>query len=78
MCEDAEEVRDEEGGEDERGDDPGGEALDEPVDLPGPALDSAEGDEVGGGGEAADPVIDDADERIWSHESLAQMKMVPE
>jgi len=32
--EDANEVRDKEGGEEERGDDPCGEALDEPVDLP--------------------------------------------
>ena len=67
--EDAEEIRDEEGGEDDWRDDPGGEALDKPVDLPRPALDAAEGDEVGGGGETADPVIDDADERIGSHEA---------
>ncbi len=60
LAEDAEEVGDEEAAEDEGRDDPGGEALDEPVDLPRPALDAAEGDEVGGRGEAADPVIDDA------------------
>ncbi len=67
LVEDAEEIGDEEGAEDERSDDPGGEALDEPVDLPRPALDAAEGDEVGGGGEAADPVEDDAEKRIWTH-----------
>ncbi len=66
---DGEEVRDEDAGEEGGGDDPGGETLDEPVDLPRPALDAAEGDEVCGGGETADPVIDDADKRIRSHES---------
>ncbi len=65
----AKEVRDEDAGEEGGGDDPGGEALDEPVDLPRPALDAAEGDEVGCGGETADPVKDDADKRIRSHES---------
>lgn len=69
LAEDAEEVGDEDGGEDDGGYDPRGEALDEPIDLPRPALDAAEGNEVGGGGEAADPVIDDTDERIWSHEA---------
>jgi len=65
-AEDAEEVWDEEAGEYDGRDDPRGEALDKPVDLPRPTLDGAEGDEVGGGGEAADPVKDDADERIRS------------
>ena len=65
--ENAEDVRDEDVCENDGGDDPCGEALDEPVDLPRPALDSTEGDEVGGGGEAANPVIDDADKRIGSH-----------
>ena len=40
--------------------DPCGEALNDPVDLPRPALDSAEWNEVSGGAEAADPVEDDA------------------
>ena len=57
---DAEEVRDEDGGEDDGRDDPCGEALDDPVDLPRPAPDATEGDEVRGGGETADPVEDDA------------------
>ena len=65
--EDAEEVGDEQRGEDDRREDPCGEALDEPVDLPRPALDAAEGDEVGGGGETSNPVEDDAEKRIWSH-----------
>ena len=64
---DAEEVGDEEGGEDDGGDDPCGEALDEPVDLPRPAPDAAEGNEVGGGCETADPVKDDSEKRIWPH-----------
>ena len=45
-------------------------ALNEPVDLPRPALDSAKGNEVGGGGEAANPVIKNADKRIRSHIAL--------
>jgi hypothetical protein len=60
-------VRNEEEGHHGRGDDPGGEALDDPVDLPGPALDLAEWDEVGGGGEAPDQVVDDAEKEIGSH-----------
>ena len=66
---DAEEVWNQKACKDERRDDPRGEALDEPVDLPGPALDAAEGDEVGSGGEAPNPVKDDADKRIRSHEA---------
>jgi len=65
--EDAEDVGDEQPGEDDGRDDPCGEALDEPVNLPRPALDAAEGDEVGGGGETSNPVKDDAEKRIWSH-----------
>lgn len=68
--EDAEEIGDEERGEDHRRDEPGCYSLNEPVDLPGPAFDATEGDEVGSGSEAADPVIDDANKRIWSHASL--------
>lgn len=64
---DAPHVGDEDAGQQGGRDDPGGEALDDPVDLPGPALDLAEGDEVGGGGEAADQVVDDSDERIGNH-----------
>ena len=60
FAKDVDDVGDEDEGEDERGDDPRGETLDEPVDLPRPAPDATEGDEVGGGGETADPVIDDA------------------
>ena len=66
---DARKVGNEDVSEDDGRDDPGGKALDEPVDLPRPALDGAEGNEVSGGGEAADPVIDDADKRIGSHET---------
>lgn len=73
---DAERVRDEDAGEDDGRDDPGGEALDEPVDFPRPALNAAEGDEVGGGGEAADPVEDDADERIGSHVSSCWVEVM--
>src|SRR5207248_1831401 len=64
---DVEDVWDEDVGEDDRRDDPCGEALDEPVNLPRPALDAAEGDEVGGGGETSNPVKDNAEKRIWSH-----------
>ena len=60
FAKDVDDVGDEDEGEGERGDDPRGETLDEPVDLPRPTPDATEGDEVGGGGEAADPVIDDA------------------
>ena len=67
--ENAEEVWDEDPCEDDWRDDPCGETLNEPVDLPRPALDAAERDEVGGGGEASNPVKDDAKKRIWSHES---------
>src|ERR1700734_1512814 len=49
LMDDAEEVGDEDGAEEGGRDDPRCEALDEPVDLPRPALDAAEGDEVGGG-----------------------------
>src|ERR1700733_1051673 len=66
LMDDTEEIGDEDGAEKGGRDDPRGEALDEPVDLPRPALDAAEGDEVGGGGETSDPVIDDADKRIRS------------
>jgi len=62
-------VRHEDRCEDDGCDDPRGETLDEPVDLPRPALDAAEGDEVSGGGEASNPVKDDAKKRVWSHES---------
>jgi len=57
-------------GHDQRGDDPRGDALDDPVDLKRPAPDAAERDEVGGGGEAPDPVVQDAYEWIGSHVSL--------
>jgi hypothetical protein len=63
------EMGDEQAGEDGRGDDPGGEALDDPVDLPRPALDAAEGDKVGGGAEAADPMEDYAEKRIGSQDA---------
>ena len=61
--------------EDDWRDDPGGEALNEPVDLPGPALDASEGNEVRSGGKATDPVIDDADKWIWSHAVLVGILM---
>jgi len=67
--EDSEGVGDEDPGEDDGCDDPCGEALDEPIDLPRPALDAAEGDEIGGGGESSDPVKDDTKKRIRSHEA---------
>lgn len=73
---DAREVGHEDISENHRSDDPGGKALDEPVDLPRPALDGAEGNEVGGGGEAADPVINDADKRIGSHAGLVDGAMI--
>lgn len=73
---DAGEVGDEDVGEDYGRDYPGGEALNEPVDLPRPALDGAEGDEVRGGGETADPVINDADKRIGSHAGLVDGAMI--
>ena len=61
------EVWNEETGENDGCEDPCGEALGKPVDFPWPALDAAERDEVRGRCKAADPVIDDADEWIWSH-----------
>jgi hypothetical protein len=69
LMDDAEEVGDKDGTENNGRDDPCGEALDEPVNLPRPTLDAAEGDEVGSGGEPSDPVKDDADKRIRSHEA---------
>ena len=48
----------------ERRDDPGGESLHDPIDLKRPALDAAKRDKVGGRGEAADPVIDDAEKGV--------------
>jgi hypothetical protein len=63
------EVGDKDAGEQRGRDDPCGEALDDPVDLPRPALDAAEWDEVGGGAEAADPVEDDAEKRIGSQDA---------
>src|ERR1700689_2668748 len=44
-------------GENNRRDNPCREALNQPIDLPGPALDTAKGDEVRRGGESSDPVI---------------------
>jgi hypothetical protein len=55
--EDAGEVWNEQAGEKDRSDDSGGKALDEPVDLPGPALDAAEREEIRRGRQAPDPVI---------------------
>ena len=69
LMHDAREVGNEDDGENRRGDDPGGETLDDPVDLPRPALDAAEGDEVGGGAEAAYPVEDNAEKRIRSQDA---------
>ena len=68
-------VRDEDGGQHRRRDDPGGEALDEPVHLPRPALDPAEWDEVGGGAEAANPVKDNAEKWIRSHSASLLAKV---
>src|SRR5665213_366098 len=73
---DAREVWYEDVGEDYGRDDPGSKALHEPVDLPRPTLDGAEGNKVCGGGEAADPVIDDADKRIGSHAGLVDGAMI--
>ena len=69
LMHDAGEVGDEDVGEDEGRDDPGGESLDDPVDLPRPTLDAAEWDEVSGGAEAANPVEDDAKKRIRSQDA---------
>jgi hypothetical protein len=60
LSKDAEDVGNEEIGKYDRGDDPCCEALDKPVDLPGPALDATKWDEVGGGAEAPNPMKDDA------------------
>jgi len=78
LAKNAEDVRNEDTGEYDGGDDPSGEALDKPVDLPGPALDSAERDEICGGGQTADPVKDDADKRVGSHDtSLGDLHWLP-
>jgi hypothetical protein len=71
-AENFEEVRNKKAGENERGDNPRGKTLDEPIDLPRPSLDASEGDEIGSRGKAADPVVDDADEWIWSQRGLVQ------
>jgi hypothetical protein len=45
-------------------DNPGSEALNDPVDFPGPPLDGPERNEVTGGGQPADPVIENSNQRI--------------
>ena len=75
LAEDGPQVGDEEAGEQGGRDDPGGEALDDPVDLPRPTLDAAEGDEVGGGAEAADPVEDNAEKRIGSQDASLPVRI---
>jgi hypothetical protein len=75
---DAKDIGNEETGKYDRGDDPCCEALDKPVDLPGLALDAAERNEICGGGETADPVKDDADKRVGSHNtSLLDSRWLP-
>ena len=66
-----EEVWNQDASQNDRGDDPGSESLDDPVNLPGPATNSTEGNEIGSGGEASNPVINDAYKRIWSQTVLA-------
>ena len=67
FAKDADDVGNEDEGEDKWGDNPCGETLDDPIDFPRPAPDATEGDEVSGGGETAHPVKDNAQKRIWSH-----------
>ena len=55
------------GGQDPGGDDPAEEAPDQPVDLPGPLLHPPVGDVEAARGEAAEPVEEDAEERVRRH-----------
>ena len=57
-------VWDEGCGEEDGDDDPAKNALDNPVDLPRPALDSAEGKVATRGGKSAGPMIENAQKRI--------------
>ena len=50
-----------------RSDEPGGNALDDPVNFPGPALDSTKWNEIAGRSEATDPVIENANKRVRTH-----------
>ena len=56
-------------GDQERSDDPCRESLDDPVNLPGPALDWPKGYEIRGRGQSSDPMIDHANERIRAQTS---------
>jgi hypothetical protein len=64
----------EQSGDKGRSEQPRSHALDDPVNLPRPALDSTEGDEVAGGGEAAQPMKDDAQKRIRTHAHLGDLE----
>ena len=55
-------------GEDPGSDDPAEEAADQPVDLPGPLLHAPVRDVEAAGGEAAEPVEEDAEERVRLHD----------
>ncbi len=62
---------DQQQGQHHGGDEPRSDALDNPVNFPGPTLDSPKRDEIAGGGEAADPVIDNANEWVRTHTHLS-------
>ena len=59
-------IRNEQESKNFRNDDPRYEALNDPEDLPGPSFDRTEGDEVAGGCQATDPVIDNPKQGIWT------------
>ena len=73
--EDAGEVWNEQAGEKDRSDDSGGKALDEPVDLPGPALDRPERYEIGSRGQSSNPVVDHSDKRVWAQITPRPLKI---
>lgn len=58
--EDGAELRDQNGSEEQGRQDPAEAALEDPIDLPGPAANAAEGEVAACGRETACPVIKDA------------------
>jgi hypothetical protein len=67
---DGEQMRDQQQGQHHGGDEPRSDALDNPVNFPGPTLDSPKRYEIAGRREAADPVIDNANEWVRTHTHL--------
>jgi hypothetical protein len=68
--EDAEQVRHKEECERHGCDEPGSNTLDDPKNLPGPALDPSKWDEVAGRCQTAYPVVNNANKGVWTHAHL--------